>query len=768
MLEIGTALSFMPRLGLTQKPVPGPSIDPVDPVDPVAPVTLARAGALSFPQDNNVSAGAHDLALRQDASAGWFTMWNTEAALFVIARRSLASSYNNETHKLVDGITNGSRQSFLQMRGGAYGVPTERNVLNGRISTAGVVVDSQPVTEDAFLGVLRRDVDRKGVLDWYSLATGTKYAGSLGGTIFQSQTVPSDPAGYSFRIGGDASGDDARGTEWPGDIAAIGYVEGDVPDSVWQSIALGASLETALAGYTVPWVREFDGSPDSLSKPAWATDDATLPTAIATGNAAFGSTLRRAAAASYLTVNEAEDGYVYGLLPDEASRNVTFSGTSAGRTGNVEARVFYRDTGELLVDWTSVGAVSANWSGSLTVPRCAQGWVVAQFRTTDAPDEVTHAMRRFAVGYKFLQLGQSQTTIYMGSAVRGDLPAAYDTMSLANDGVDTGQPIVQQMTFIGARTSDGLSAFADQFRAYADKTPVMVIGAAKVGTGPDQLMDDAETNRDWSKLQAKLDHWGNDVTAVLMNWATQGWATNGTVAETMEALIYGTGDYGGTVDHSLTAALRAGFAFGLSPATRHSNGVHNSIIGPQVAFANARGLTVGLPVSDYAIEDEGGPHPDNNALGNRVLGVRMAHLAARITGFDVPARPYFSTATRLGNAITIQTVRPNGGALSSPAPNALRNFEVDEGAGFTNAGFTAAIGGNAVVLTKSSGVWASGTVVRYLENGETRTDNDAAAEAAIVAGMLYEARADDVLGLGLPVVGTLVDGRWVPDWQVST
>lgn len=730
-------------------------------------VSIVTAGSLAFPQANNLNAVAPDLTLAQDAASGWFEMWNAPGALIVIARRSRAATYQNKDHYLIDGISNGaSNFSNLRLFGGALGVVASRNCLNGRISTAGVVISSQPVTEDGFLAVLRRDAaTSKGALDWYSLADGTAYPGALGGQIFQSQKLPADPTGYSITIGGEKSRLDGSGTEWPGDIAAMAYVVGDVPPSVYQAIALGQPLQEALAGFTVPWVREFDGSAAGLSKPAWAAADATPAMAVLSGNLAAGSNLRRAAAASYLTVTEKEDGYVYGLAPGEVSRSVVFSGTSAGRTGNVEARIIYQATGEVLVDWASLGAVAATWSGAVTIPKCADGWVIAQFRTTDDPAKLTHALRKFGVGYKFLQLGQSQTTIYLSGAERAAFPAYPRSASFANAEAGAGQ--VQQMTFIGAKTSDGLSAFVDQFRAFDPATPVMVIGGAQAGTGPDQLMSDADTGRNWSDLQAKLDRWGNDITAVLMNWATQGWsAGTNTPGGTLEALIYGTGPYSGVVDHHLTQALRAGFTFGVSPATRHATGaVHGTVRAAQVDFANARGLPVGFPVSDFLIDDAGGPHQKGSALGNRVFGSRQAYLAAKCAGLAVPAQPYFTTVSRSGATLTVAVSLPNGGTLYSPAPAALRNFQVNEGGGFVSSGFTAALSGNTIVLTRASGTWAAGTVVKYLINGEDRADNDAAQELAIINGMIYESHTSDILGLGLPVAGSLQNAKWVSEWS---
>lgn len=143
----------------------------------------------------------------------------------------------------------------------------------------------------------------------------------------------------------------------------------------------------------------------------------------------------------------------------------------------------------------------------------------------------------------------------------------------------------------------------------------------------------------------------------------------------------------------------------------------------------------------------------------------MAVAAARALGLDTSQNPYFTGAT-FGvdqSQIVISVALPNGGTLTSPAPGAIRNFTV----GGVSTGFTGAIVGNAVVLTKDSGTWNAGVQVRHVNGGENRADGDVAAEAAIIDGMLYETWAPDAVGVGLPVSGRMDGGIWVPTFAVT-
>ncbi|PYE82229.1 hypothetical protein [Pseudoroseicyclus aestuarii] len=748
-------------------PAPGGTIGSGGVVDPDT-----ATGSLAFPQDNALAGVETALVLRQPAQDGWFRMWDGDGALFAVVRIPPESSYRNEEYRIVDGIAKPGQESFLRFYGGAMGLSDKRRRFRGQLATSGIQPESAPLTEDAALVVFRRE-GRRAYVDWYSLQDGARHAGEGDGTIYQSQPVPSDPTGYEIYVGADTA-EAGTGTAWPGEVAMVGYVDGAIPEEDWRAIALGTDPAAVLPVETLRWFRAFDGTEASLAAPDWATADRTLPMS-PWGGAGLrpGSDFLRQDRDRWLLPDILDDGMVFGLAPGETARSVRFSGTAKGRSGTVEVRVFDQATGEVVLDWTALGPVGDGWSGSVTVPKSSGGWVAAQVRTTDDPEDVVDMRSRWGVGYKIMQLGQSQTSIYLESSALGLAPVSRGTASYVTTDVPTGNAPQMQVEMLGAWPRDGLGAFLDQLRVFDPATPIMVIDAAINGTGPDQLMDDGDSGRDWAILQEKLDHVGNDVSVVVMNWATQGWRdSQNDAAETLEALIHGTGGYAAQSDHSLDAALRPGYGFALSPASRQSTGGHEAVRMEQIAYAHTDPVvTVGPPVADFHIGGDGthqsSSYDGNGQNPNRIFGQRQAiAVAGALSLPGVPQHPHFTGAARDEETLTVSVALPNGGHLTAPGP--LRNWEVSEGTGWSSTGFTAAISGNAVALTKDEGAWPPGVRVRYLANGEQRRDpTDASQEAAVIAGMLYESWDGDVLGLGMPVMGQVQDGQWMPEFTAT-
>lgn len=202
-------------------------------------------------------------------------------------------------------------------------------------------------------------------------------------------------------------------------------------------------------------------------------------------------------------------------------------------------------------------------------------------------------------------------------------------------------------------------------------------------------------------------------------------------------------------------------------------------------------VTLGAPVSDFQIQDladdgiSPGDGPHQLDSGNHAFGARMALLLAKSVGVAVPDQPTFSlnpTVNAGGTAITIPTVLPNGGTLTAITPTDIRNFAVSEDGGTTwdYEGFVGAISGNDVVLTKTTGSWATGNLlVKHYSNGAPRAAGDLAAEEAIMRGTVYETCADcavikPVLGSddsvqGMPIMGYIDEttGQWRANYYAT-
>src|SRR5699024_7378362 len=129
-------------------------------------------------------------------------------------------------------------------------------------------------TEDSALVVVFHD-GTNFQLDWYSLADGTRHAGAPvapSGT-FDGVSWPGD-----WLIGG--AGDSTTSVDvsrptgyWPGEIAVVGHVSGNVPVADWQAIATGADPVATLGAANLVYYRGFDGSGDSYGPPAAVTGD---------------------------------------------------------------------------------------------------------------------------------------------------------------------------------------------------------------------------------------------------------------------------------------------------------------------------------------------------------------------------------------------------------------------------------------------------------------------------------------------------------------
>ena len=778
---------------------PGGPTDPVVPDLPGGTVDLAAATrSLRFPVGNNWTDRRDDLALTiQQTTVGMpLPARGSDSAMVALVRLPVAQRFTTNKSLGIMG-TAGINFAYRDPRDGTG---TLRNKFFLR--TGNINVSTPEWDEDAALVVLNR-VSGTATAKWYSVIDGSVHDGETT-TQLARDNWTNQP---TFNVGGIANQDPTFGVTslWPGEVAMVGFlIGGPMDDAAFARIALGENPITVAAdmGAQWQWLRMLDGTAGSLTTPTaptgseagivdelpdstiWTPEGAASPATLQPGS----DFLRRDGGTHYIAVDHVvhpsasdpatvSDGIVIGVVPGADSASVRFKGRVGGYTGNVEVLVAERDTGAVVVPWTSLGAIAAGaFDGTVTVPKATSGWYVAQFRATSAPDEVFTHMDRWAVGYKIGWLGQSQLSItigaqpFAGQALSED--ARMTASFLTNDGAsghDADGTHLQWLAVDNRGESAGRMAFAEQMRVFTGGTPIMIVDFAVSGTGIFQLIDDSVAGRDWSVLQHKLDRLGNDISVMVKQWGTSD-MSNGDYGGLLDALVSGTGTQ--AADHNLNAALQPGWAFAVSPLTRHTGG--SSYVGnaaqtrsAEVAWANANGVTVGPPVSDFAIEAVGGPHQGSGPgdTASMRLGARMAVAAARALGLDGSQNPHFTGAAWGADQseIVVSVALPNGGTLASPTPDAVRNFVVD---GLTS-GFSARIVGNTVVLTKDAGTWAPGTVLNYVSGGENRDSGETAAEAAIVAGTLYETwpAARDDTG-GLPVMGSLDGGVWVPAFDV--
>lgn len=578
---------------------------------------------------------------------------------------------------------------------------------------------------------------------------------------------------------------------WPGEIAWMAQVVGplrarlalgaDDPFKYLKRIAQGEDIQDVLYdierqgdGWTLdpgPYMtfyRDFDGTAQSLSaghvaaKPVPpenaasgnttgpALRDSSADTTVLAGALAPGTdflwrdgkllTWRSIGVPGMATPPAPVPGYVRGLVPGAQAAEVAFGGTAVGYSGTVEIRLIYRDSGTVALDWTPLGTIAdGQWSGTASVPKSTEGWLVTQFRIGG---DIWNHRDIWGVGYKALQLGQSQTNIYLYGDARSHRHVAHRH--------GHGQPGHRQPS-LSARAA-GHGRQHEQFRRSAANSgaecAVMLLENAVNGTSQEALIDDSNTSRNWSSLQTTLDTWGNDISVVLKNWVTNEMnRTDAQFRDILDGMIKGTGTGRPMITVSMRRCSRAmSLPFPRPPATPAAAAPATSAAMPgnatstrrteadyaqSNAEANAHGLPdmiIGPPVSDFQIEDAGGPH--QLVSGSMVMGARMAMTLVKAVGGHIPDQPVFTGTATLnpaGTQITVPVTLPNGGTLTAISPNAIRSFGVSSDGGSTwhVDGFTAAISGNAVVLTKDSGTWTTGNLrVKYYSNGRGPPERD--------------------------------------------
>ena len=754
----------------------------------------AAGGSLQFPEYNwessQASAPIRRGALIQPAVSGGYAPPGTApGAIIVIARLPIAKRmYAASNYFGLFGNGLGSANNIgMAFYPSNYNTGTMRQVLRyyQRGNTGSTAdLNSAPVTEERFMAVAWTDGANTWQLDWYSLATGQRYAGEAkvtAGTVLRPYANTFGIGQFTTTATFDTETSNTAGL-WPGEIEAIyAYTGTALTPADFSQIALGARIQDKVPAANIAYAFE-PRSVATIGKPAWAPGSYGAP---APRGGAFGGTgsvlypgshLRRQSPAQYLTMDPLQHGWVYGLTATGTSCDVPFAGDAAGYTGPVEVRVFEGESGRVVCDWTAVGVIAGGrWAGKVRLPR-AEGWWVAQARLAADHAVVWDRRDAFAVGYKFLLVGQSTTEIPLNAGAVG-LPLTHPFSASFLELQEVGsRPAAGarwwNMGRIGQRhTQDGKVAFLNQFRAFDPKTPIMLVDEAVNGTAMMTLINggiDSDTNRQWLDLTEKLDRFGNDITAVLFNWAANESLGYSTIYNGIQAFFEGTGPAAPSTGYCLANVLRPGWTAANMPRSRaQSSTPYGDTLIERMRFFEERGYAQ----SDVAVDNRLKPPQVGHQDGNSLLGCarfmqRFAVGALRALALDSSTNPYFDNPRSSGNKITVDCVATNGGTIYSPAPTLLRSWYVKEptDADYVNVAsgrFTAALVAGKVELTRTSGTWPAGTLVWRMSAGEQRNAGTEAEEDAILAGGIYETWAPDPLGYGKLLCGTMgADGRW--------
>lgn len=462
----------------------------------------------------------------------------------------------------------------------------------------------------------------------------------------------------------------------------------------------------------------------------------------------------------------------------------------------VFGRFFDADTGTTVVARKRIGVMPSAETGSITldVP-VYSGWLAAEFDWTDA-DDLTHQYlyaEPFTAGLKVMLWGQSQMAICMGEYAGHAIPdkdTVPATLAVTNvksyrGGVNVEAPAVILQG--GASDRVGLIGYLDRW-SQKTRTPVCIVANTVAGTGVDQLLNDADSARDWSRLAELTAMAGGDISVHLWQWYTNNsGAANNFPQQILEPLFTGVPSSGAdstsvpVVDHHIFDGIdfRRTAHFILSPATRATVGDDgaadydlSSNVGvvrdSQVEWAQNRGFIVGPSTSDILIANggtanTGGPHQHPTAFkGNARLGIRLAEAVLRWFGKSTLKNPTvsqfrFVDANRTQIAMTINL--PNGGVLQTAGdnPNGIE-FSEDGGETWSRSGFSTSISGlDTVICSKSSGSWPENLVASFQRGGPLSygVEED---DETLLNGCLYDSVELDVSEfgdeLGTPVLGS--------------
>ena len=776
------------------------SISTASPYPPVPAVDPGAAGgSVRFPEGNWTSDRAGRGLLLQPGQGIALAGSGRPQAIFALLRLPVDKRDGRLTKGIMGHAGKGGNRFRLGLGNPGHFVPELRDrftayQMGGRGSA--VEVASALWDEDAALVVFWHDGTGTWQIDWYSPRTGDRHPGpplTETGVTDSGQIAPFNIGGWGSLTAFGEPANPGRDPMWDGEIGAVGIVTGPLPaPEDWSRIARGAPFRAVLPAANLTFLREFDGTPTSLSPaPGEGTAPTTnVETAAGPEGPTPGSTLRRQSETQYVTLEQKSAGMVFGLHRGERAREVPFSGEASGP---VELRVIEAATGKVVQDWTPMEPPQGNlWAGSLPLPESETGWLFADARLVEAPDVIAHARSEFGVGYKFLVMGQSQTSYPLDNTTRRLNPDAPMSGSVARLlalgsreelGDAARRPVMGRIGAGPQADGDGVVAFLNQFRRLKPGTPFMLIDEAVGGTSMARLLggETARADRQWADITDKLDLWGPDVTAVLWNWLMNEGAMNGSnVVPLMSAMFLP--DHTGDMAHSLARDLEPGWTLGVLGGDRESRITgREGMRAARTAFAHGNGFTLGPVVSDYRIENAGGPHPGKQFTNPGILGYtppetfdhgiprfmqRMGVMALQTVGAlsDVTVHPYYANPRFSADRrkILIDVMAVNGGRIYSPAPAALRSWYVKEE---SDPSFVSTVekGAQAVLntsvsppqveITRASGSWGPGVIVQRMDDGEKRADNDGTAEDAIHSGGIYEDWAQDPLGFGFPVVG---------------
>jgi hypothetical protein len=603
-----------------------------------------------------------------------------------------------------------------------------------------------------------------------------------------------------------------------GSIAWVGYRNAGLTQAECEALSAGGDPLVAVSAAGWRMIRKLvDTGTASLTKPAAATSDATSPMVVINSRSiAFRRGCDLLAAVSggqSFRANHIAGGRVFARAAGASQGRVFLSGFATGLTGGVEARIFDAATGQLTKDWTALTGATltsggAAWSGYVDAPPNL-GWGHIDIRAAAAPSLVQRVRSRTGVGLTLGTLGQSQIYRCWQWPVANVTVDAAAAVSAAHVELRTASTVTTRMVPINTerQISGSLASAANWLVQMGITEPVQILNLSNPGQGTVELLNDANTNWNWSDMEAILSLAQGPlaervISAVAVNWATnfanRAVEVGGIESNNLKPLFEGVFGAGAIESHPINHYLRDGLtfpastAYALSPVTRYASvtaGAFSADFGygdgsvdnhhrareQWRTYANANPSIIAATGPDLPDLDmrnlggtgEGGPHQTTTTdEGSPRTMRRVIEAALRAAGRLVRPVPTITGATINGGRtqITVTVSRPRAGNIQTAwaikgvavpgGATTVQGFAVRDGAAgshvrdtFTAEVLDAAAG--TVLLTKTSGAWAAGSSVRYGFGGPVSFGLTPEADR-LFHGTLYESGPDEG-GLGLPV-----------------
>jgi hypothetical protein len=639
--------------------------------------------------------------------------------------------------------------------------------------TASAVSAAMPSNFSGRALVVIRRITNDIIVDVWDLDTGVKTAGTLTALPGSWAGVDRFTNNLSLGIVNEALFPQQFAVQsinyWRGEIGDFVMADGATTDTQWGNIAGGAVIATELGAGNLrlhcPLV-----SGGAISYAVTSNKAAVVDTLALRGKLYPGSTIRKQAAATYLTIDRLTDPAPVSVLYTANGAELKLTGKFAGVTGRLQARALDA-TGRVVVDWVDIGPVPGSgttWEEWIDLPL----WVEAlhiEVRATSAPTTVARVNTDVFVGYSIGEIGQSQIVFGLTGGTAPQLPAATGLSKTYDGGAAKNAFLIMKARIAGAidnavitrsRFQPGLAGdgFVEQInylRRYT-KYPIFIYNFGVTGTSCRDLMDDALSSRTWEDLEeiaamgANRDRDGRYiVTGFVQNWASSDPITAygaqilkpwlwGIQSDTQSGTFIAQADIDHFLYDGVTFNPSARFCmipFNRSTGSttqlgdgetqadirknqRESAETFGILLGPEITVHELEGGTLNRthpsPTSENGVPVYARVLAEGGALA---IGLGTYRGAASI---DAATGASFTDGTR--NVISVPITGPTGGSLHpfTVGTTAISGFEVqDGGAGsWTYAGFTGAIYTPRVIrLTKDSGSWLAGTKIRFHSGG---------------------------------------------------